>query len=59
MPWTRLTSRARVALVLVLAVVLLFVVFFIALSAAGPSSNAADQCEKPVSERTGGWVCAN
>ena len=56
MPWTRLSPQSRVALGLVVAIVLLFVVFFVALSSAGPST-AGDQCAKPVSERTGGWVC--
>jgi hypothetical protein len=56
---SRGNPRVMVALGLGLAVLLLFVVSFAVLRSAGTggSGGSADQCAKPVSQRTGGWVC--
>jgi hypothetical protein len=56
---SRPSTPALVALGLGLGIVALFVVFFVLLSSAGPRASGGDQCAKPVSERTGGWICPN
>jgi hypothetical protein len=53
---SRGNPRVMVALGLGLAVLLLFVASFAVLRSAG-AGGSADQCAKPVSQRTGGWVC--
>ena len=50
-----MTQRVKIALGTV--IVLVALISAVSLAHAGPLAGGGDQCAKPLSERTGGWVC--